>query len=72
MRSKKSADGIVLICCNMLGRPELIKQEAVTYFLLIWSYRERVLKKKTATDETVRSEIKLWKQVEWQVSNSDE
>jgi hypothetical protein len=46
MLLEKSADGIVPRCCNILGRPELIKQEAVTYFLLIWSYKQRVLKKK--------------------------
>ena len=27
---------------EILGRSELIKQEAVTYFLLLWSYRQGV------------------------------
>jgi len=46
MEYKKSAEAIVLSCCNNLGRAELIKQEAVTCFLLLWSYSQRVKKKK--------------------------
>jgi hypothetical protein len=34
MGYEKSAEAIVLGCCNILGRAELIKQEAVTRYSL--------------------------------------